>query len=54
MERNTLLNNGIATTYTQDSYVRIERTTTTYKTNAFGAADNSYFDANTLSTLLTS
>lgn len=51
MERNTLLNNGIATTYTQDSYVRIERTTTTYKTNAFGAADNSYFDVNTLSTL---
>lgn len=50
-ERQTLLTNGIATTYVQGGYMRIERAITTYQTNAFGSADNSYLDANTLFTL---
>lgn len=52
LERNTLLFDGIAT-YNVDTggTVRIERVITTYKTNALGAADESYLDLNTLLTL---
>ena len=47
----TLLNNGIATLYVEGGYVRIERAITTYQTNKFGDADNSYLDSETLFTL---
>lgn len=50
-DRNTLLHNGIATLYEQSGNVMIERCITTYKTNAFGDADNSYLDVTTLFTL---
>ena len=50
-ERNTLLHNGIATTYTSGGYCRIERAVTTYQVNSFGDADNSYLDSETLFTL---
>lgn len=51
-ERNQMLGNGIATSTIDDGgLVRIERTITTYKTNAFGANDSSYYDLNTLLTL---
>lgn len=50
-ERQTLLMNGIATLYVSGGYVRIERAITTYQTNAFGDADNSYLDSETLFTL---
>lgn len=51
-ERNLLLLDGIATTRVDDGgQVVIERTVTTYKTNAFGAADPSYLDVETLKTL---
>ena len=49
--RETLLNNGIATFYVEGGYVRIERAITTYQTNKFGDADNSYLDSETLFTL---
>ncbi|HZR34345.1 MAG TPA: phage tail sheath subtilisin-like domain-containing protein [Nevskia sp.] len=42
-ERNALLFNGISTfTVDDDGTVRVERLITTYQTNAFGQADNSY------------
>ncbi len=50
-EKQTLLTNGIATCYTQSGYMRIERAITTYQTNAFGDADVSYLDSETLHTL---
>ncbi len=50
-EKQTLLTSGIATTYTAGGYMRIERAITTYQTNAFGDADNSYLDSETLHTL---
>ena len=51
-ERNTLLYNGISTfTVGQDGTVRIENLITTYQKNAFGAADNSYLEVETMFTL---
>lgn len=50
-ERQILLNNGIATQYTEAGYMRVERAITTYRKNRFGDADNSYLDSETLHTL---
>lgn len=51
-ERETLLNNGIATvSVSDDGTVRIERLITTYETNDQGGEDTSYLDVNTLLTL---
>lgn len=47
-ERQSLLNYGIATAYYEGGYVRIQRAITTYQKNAFGQADNSYLDSETL------
>ena len=44
-QRNTLLYDGVSTyVVDQDGTVRIERSITTYQTNAGGAPDNSYLD----------
>lgn len=51
-ERNTLLFNGLASQLVDDGgIIRIERISTTYKTNSVGAVDTSYLDLNTLLTL---
>ena len=51
-ERNQLLNNGVSTFRVgDDGTVYIERVVTTYRENAFGAADTSYLDIETLKTL---
>lgn len=51
-ERNVLLlQGGATTTVDRDGTVRIDRMVTTYKTNAAGAPDPSYRDANTVLTL---
>lgn len=50
-ERQSLLTSGIATQYTESGYMRVERAITTYQQNAFGDADNSYLDSETLHTL---
>lgn len=51
-ERNLLLYDGIATHGVDaDGTVRIERLITTYKTNAYGLADEAYLDVNTMFTL---
>lgn len=50
-EKQTLLHNGIATTYVSGGYQRTERMITTYQTNSFGDADTSYLDSETLHTL---
>lgn len=51
-ERNLLLFDGISTARVDDGgRVLIERAITTYQTNAFGLADPSYLDLNTLKTL---
>lgn len=50
-EANTLLNHGIATTYTNVDTVRIQRAITTYQVNALGADDDAYLDITTLATL---
>ncbi|MCW8918910.1 MAG: phage tail sheath subtilisin-like domain-containing protein [Gammaproteobacteria bacterium] len=48
-ERQTLLNNGIAThLYSSDGAVRIERSITTYQENAWGEPDPSFLDSETL------
>lgn len=47
-ERETLLNNGIATSFTSGGAVRIERAITTYQENSFGQSDPSYLDSETL------
>ncbi|MFQ6555405.1 phage tail sheath subtilisin-like domain-containing protein [Pseudomonas sp. Lb2C1-1] len=47
-ERQSLLNYGIATAYYEGGYVRIQRSITTYQKNAFGQADNSYLDSETM------
>lgn len=47
-ERETLLNNGIATSYTAAGAVRIERAITTYQENTFGQSDPSYLDSETM------
>jgi len=51
-ENNILLYDGIATAYTDASgVVRLQRSVTTYKENAFGADDPAYLDVETLFTL---
>ena len=50
MQRNTLLNSGIATCYAQGSSAFIERAVTTYQKNKYGEKDNSYLDSETLHT----
>ena len=47
-ERQSLLNYGIATSYYEGGYVRIQRSITTYQKNAYGQADNSYLDSETM------
>ncbi|MDD1138760.1 phage tail sheath subtilisin-like domain-containing protein [Pseudomonas sp. TNT2022 ID233] len=47
-ERQSLLNYGIATAYYEGGYVRIQRSITTYQKNAYGQADNSYLDSETM------
>ena len=49
-ERQTLLENGIATLTTTVGSVMIERAITTYQKNAYGDADASYLDSETLHT----
>lgn len=52
-DRNTLLYNGISTfTVDDDGTVRIENLITTYQKNAFGSADNSYLEVETMFTLV--
>lgn len=50
-EQNTLLHNGIATLYDNAGTVMIQRAITTYQTNKFGDADNSYLDVTSMFTL---
>ncbi|HDR2353274.1 TPA: phage tail sheath subtilisin-like domain-containing protein [Enterobacter roggenkampii] len=50
VQRNTLLNSGIATSYAKGSNAFIERAVTTYQTNKYGEKDNSYLDSETLHT----
>lgn len=47
-ERQSLLNYGIATAYYEGGSVRIQRSITTYQKNAYGQADNSYLDSETM------
>ncbi|MGA3798380.1 phage tail sheath subtilisin-like domain-containing protein [Pseudomonas fluorescens] len=47
-ERQSLLNRGIATAYFGGGSQRIERAITSYQFNAFGQADDSYLDSETL------
>jgi len=47
-ERQSLLNYGIATAYFEGGYVRVQRSITTYQKNAYGQADNSYLDSETM------
>lgn len=49
-EQQSLLTHGIATAYTESGVLRIQRDITTYKENAYGVADNSYLDSETLHT----
>ncbi len=49
-EQQSLLTPGIATAYTEGGVLRIQRDITTYKKNAYGVADNSYLDSETLHT----
>jgi phage tail sheath gpL-like len=49
-ERQSLLTYGIATSYVGGGGLRIERAITTYQRNAFGQADVSYLDSETLHT----
>ncbi|PDO83356.1 phage tail protein [Kosakonia pseudosacchari] len=49
-EQQSLLTHGIATAYVESGVLRIQRDVTTYKTNAYGVADNSYLDSETLHT----
>jgi phage tail sheath gpL-like len=52
LQRNVLLNNGIATLNVDSSgNVLIERAVTTYQKNSAGAPDTSYLDVNTVLTL---
>lgn len=50
-DRQTLLENGIATLTTTSGTVTIERAVTTYQRNSFGDADASYLDSETMHTL---
>lgn len=49
-EQQSLLTNGIATAYSEGGVVRIQRDITTYQKNAYGNADNSFLDSETLHT----
>lgn len=49
-ERQSLLMNGIATIKYSAGVQQIERSVTTYQKNAYGQADNSYLDSETLHT----
>lgn len=49
-EQQSLLIHGIATAYAESGVLRIQRDITTYQTNAYGVADNSYLDSETLHT----
>ncbi|WP_127958095.1 phage tail sheath subtilisin-like domain-containing protein [Serratia microhaemolytica] len=49
-EQQSLLTHGIATAYSEGGVVRIQRDITTYQKNAYGNADNSYLDSETLHT----
>ncbi|ELY2553000.1 phage tail sheath subtilisin-like domain-containing protein [Cronobacter sakazakii] len=49
-EQQSLLSHGIATAYTEGGVLRIQRDITTYQKNAYGVADNSYLDSETLHT----
>lgn len=52
-DRNTLLWGGISTfTVADDGTVALENLITTYQTNAFGSADNSYLEVETMFTLV--
>ncbi|EHX8412185.1 phage tail protein, partial [Escherichia coli] len=46
----TLLSHGVATAYVESGVLRIQRDVTTYRKNAYGVADNSYLDSETLHT----
>lgn len=49
-ERNSLLFSGISTFFVQSGTCQIERLITTYQKNAYGQADNSYLDVETMYT----
>jgi len=49
-EQQSLLKHGIATAYAESGVLRIQRDITTYQKNAYGVADNSYLDSETLHT----
>lgn len=49
-EQQTLLTHGVATAYVENGVLRIQRDVTTWKKNAWGVADNSYRDSETLHT----
>ncbi|EFK3632052.1 hypothetical protein A8343_002309 [Escherichia coli] len=49
-EHQTLLSHGVATAYVESGVLRIQRDVTTYRKNAYGVADNSYLDSETLHT----
>lgn len=49
-EQQTLLSHGVATAYVESGVLRIQRDITTYRKNAYGVADNSYLDSETLHT----
>lgn len=49
-EQQTLLTHGVATAYAESGVLRIQRDVTTWKKNAWGVADNSYRDSETLHT----
>ncbi|MWR97015.1 phage major capsid protein [Escherichia coli] len=49
-EQQTLLSHGVATAYVESGVLRIQRDVTTYRKNAYGVADNSYLDSETLHT----
>lgn len=49
-ERETLLKNGVATSYVAGGYVRVERAITTYQKNSFDQPDTSYLDSETMHT----
>lgn len=51
-ERQSLLNNGMATSNLAGGYQRVERSITTYQKNASGFADTSYLDLETMYTTM--
>ncbi|MEX6089276.1 phage tail sheath subtilisin-like domain-containing protein [Raoultella planticola] len=49
-EQQSLLKHGLATAYAEGGVLRIQRDITTYQKNAYGVADNSYLDSETMHT----